>query len=169
MDVFSAGCVIVEILSDGMPLFDLARLQNYRRETLDLREELCKVIEDDDIVNLVIKMLARDPAQRPTAKTCLREWSNKAFPDTFKSVFFHIGAAFQRMSTLYSDNRISLIRYHINSVFEKCFNSKNAVLTEKFNEPIEPDLFRLLQDDGTVERYKDLVPLDFNFYKASSA
>ena len=31
MDVFSAGCVIAEILSDGIPLFDLPRLQNYRR------------------------------------------------------------------------------------------------------------------------------------------
>ena len=62
MDVFSAGCIVAEILQDGLPLFDLARLQNYRRETLDLREELCKMTEDDDIVNLVMKMLARDPA-----------------------------------------------------------------------------------------------------------
>lgn len=27
MDIFSAGCVIAEILMDGLPLFDLARLQ----------------------------------------------------------------------------------------------------------------------------------------------
>ena len=40
MDIFSAGCVIAEILSDGEPLFDLPRLQNYRRGGLDLREEL---------------------------------------------------------------------------------------------------------------------------------
>ena len=36
MDVFSAGCVIAEILCDGIPLFDLPRLQKYRREELDL-------------------------------------------------------------------------------------------------------------------------------------
>ena len=83
-------------------------------------------------------------------------------------MFFHIGAALQRTSSLYSDNRISLIRYHVNSIFEKCFNSKNAVLTEKFNEPIEPSLFRLLQDDETVEKNKDLVPLDFDFFKAKA-
>ena len=40
MDIFSAGCVIAEILSDGEPLFDLPKLQNYRRGGLDLREEL---------------------------------------------------------------------------------------------------------------------------------
>jgi len=31
MDVFSAGCVIAEIMLDGLPLFDLARLQTYRK------------------------------------------------------------------------------------------------------------------------------------------
>jgi hypothetical protein len=73
----------------------------------------------------------------------------------------------QRAPALYADNRISLVRYHINSVFEKCFSSKNAVQAEKFNEPIEPSLFRLIQDDQTVETYKDLVP-DFSFFKAKA-
>ena len=40
MDIFSAGCVITEILSDGLPLFDLPRLQSYRRGDLNIREEL---------------------------------------------------------------------------------------------------------------------------------
>ena len=51
---------------------------------------------------------------------------------------------------MYSDNRISLIRYHINEIFEKCFRSKNATVSEEFNEPIDPSLFRLLEDDSTV-------------------
>ena len=94
MDIFSAGCVIVEILSDGEPLFDLAKLQNYRRDKLDLKEELMRLIQDNEIVDLVQKMLARDPAQRPTASECIDEWCEKVFPDSFKNVFFHIGAAF---------------------------------------------------------------------------
>lgn len=57
------------------------------------------------------------------------------------------------------------MRYHINSIFDKCFDSKNAVLAEKFNEPIEPSLFRLLQDDETISRFKNLVPEEFNFYQ----
>jgi phosphoinositide-3-kinase regulatory subunit 4 len=40
MDIFSAGCIIAEIMMDGLPLFDLARLQNHRRGTFDPREEL---------------------------------------------------------------------------------------------------------------------------------
>ena len=44
MDVFSAGCVIAEILMDGLPLFDLARLQQFRKGTYDPREEMEKRI-----------------------------------------------------------------------------------------------------------------------------
>lgn len=46
MDIFSAGCVIAEIMMDGLPLFDLARLQQFRRGSYDPREELKKRIED---------------------------------------------------------------------------------------------------------------------------
>lgn len=94
MDIFSAGCVIAEILSDGEPLFDLPRLQSYRRGGLDLREELNKRIDDTNMLELTIKMLARDPSDRPSAAECLTEWCQKIFPSTFGSVFMHIGAAF---------------------------------------------------------------------------
>ena len=67
MDIFSAGCVIAEILSDGEPLFDLPRLQRYRRGELDLHEELSKRIEDPTIIDLIMLMLARDPSDRPSA------------------------------------------------------------------------------------------------------
>ena len=94
MDIFSAGCVIAEIFSDGEPLFDLPRLQNYRRGGLDLREELGKRIDDPTVLDLVMKMLAREPSERPSAAQCLTEWCQKVFPTSFSSVFFYIGAAF---------------------------------------------------------------------------
>jgi len=44
MDIFSAGCVIAEILMDGQPLFDLAKLQNYRKGLYDPRPELLRKV-----------------------------------------------------------------------------------------------------------------------------
>ena len=158
MDIFSAGCVIAEIISDGLPLFDLPRLQSYRRGGLDLRKELTQRIEDPIIVSLLLKMLARDPNERPSASDCLTEWCQKVFPSTFSSVFFHLGSAFQRVAYLYSDNRIALIRFHIETIFEHCFGVKDAVVSQKFFEPVEPSMQRLCTDDDTVARFSDLIP-----------
>ena len=57
------------------------------------------------------------------------------------------------MSYLYSDNRIALIRFHIDSIFEKCFGVQNAVVSQKFFEPLEPTMYRLCKDDATIERF----------------
>jgi len=61
---------------------------------------------------------------------CLVEWNQKVFPDSFSNLFFHMGAAFQRLSYLYSDNRIALIRYHINAVFKNCFGVEDAIVSQ---------------------------------------
>jgi phosphoinositide-3-kinase regulatory subunit 4 len=61
MDVFSAGCVIAEIFMDGIPLFDLAHLQNYRKNVYDPRQDLQKRIKDAKIVDLIMSMIDRDP------------------------------------------------------------------------------------------------------------
>ena len=168
MDIFSAGCVIAEILSDGEPLFDLPKLQNYRRGGLDLREELQKYTgEEETMTDLLYKMLARNPSERPSAKACLNEWCRMAFPESFSSLFFHIGSAFQRLSYLYSDNRIALMRYHIEAIFERCFGIQNAIVSQKFYEPLDPTMFRLCSDDDTIARFKELIPAEFNFMSSA--
>ncbi len=75
MDIFSAGCVIAEILMDGQPLFDLAKLQQYRHGTQNPNDELSKRIDDPTLVELVLQMIHRDPAQRPSAVECIRQWN----------------------------------------------------------------------------------------------
>lgn len=75
MDIFSAGCIIAEIMMDGLPLFDLARLQNHRRGTFDPREELQKRIGDPVIVSLILEMIDRNPAKRPEIAKCIDDWN----------------------------------------------------------------------------------------------
>jgi len=83
MDIFSAGCVIAEIMMDGLPLFDLARLQQHRRGTFDPKEELQKRIEDQTIVDLILQMIDRDPSKRPNITKCITEWNQEVFPQSF--------------------------------------------------------------------------------------
>ena len=78
MDIFSAGCVIAEILLDGTPLFDLQRLTSYRKGGLGAfspEEPLKAHIQDDTLVSLVMKMIDLDPFQRPSAFDCLKTWT----------------------------------------------------------------------------------------------
>lgn len=61
-------------------------------------------------------MIDKDPSKRPNATECLKYWNREIFPKIFSRFLFHIGASFQRFNYLYSDNKISLIRYHINTI-----------------------------------------------------
>lgn len=48
MDVFSAGCVLAEMWTDGRTVFNLSELYAYREGTVDL-EGLLGNIDDDDV------------------------------------------------------------------------------------------------------------------------
>ena len=78
MDIFSMGCVIAEILMDGMDghdsFFNLQRLQMYRRGNgeFDPKDELLKGGVSQQIADLIMKMVQYnkddDPRlSRPTA------------------------------------------------------------------------------------------------------
>jgi hypothetical protein len=78
-----------------------------------------------------------------------------------------MGAAFQRLSYLYSDNRIALIRYHINSIFKNCFGVEDAIVSQKFVEPMESSMHRLCKDDDTIARFSELIPTSFKFMQSA--
>jgi hypothetical protein len=66
-----------------------------------------------------------------------------------------------RPKNFYSDNRIGLVRFHINSIFEGCFNIKDAFTALDFKEHLDPAIFNLLQEDNTIKKYEEqemLVP-----------
>ena len=80
MDVFSAGCVIAELLMDGEKLFEPATLQSYRKDAFDPGQVLHKRVEDPALVNLVLHMIEREPAKRPTIHECLQLFDQEALP-----------------------------------------------------------------------------------------
>lgn len=89
MDVFSAGCVIAEILMNGYePLFSLATLRSYKRGTHDPSELLKKYISDQKMIKLILSMINKDPKLRPSINECLSEWNKNIFPSSFSRVLF---------------------------------------------------------------------------------
>lgn len=89
MDIFSLGCVIAEILMDE-PLFNLVKLNGFRKDQFDVKkcmEETGKI--EPQIIDLIEKMIRKDPAKRPTIEQCIRDWiASRAIPRSFSQVFF---------------------------------------------------------------------------------
>lgn len=73
-------------------------------------------------------------------------------------MLFQINSAFVRNEYLFSDLKIGLIRKYINSIWNSCFGKKNAVVSESFNEPIEPFVFERIRDDTLLQYDSYLVP-----------
>jgi serine/threonine protein kinase len=97
MDIFSLGCVIAEILSkkDAEPLFNLEKINAFRKGKFDPKVAMEDTKENGipeielPIIDLISKMVAKDPNQRPTIEVCIREWIQlRAIPRSFSQVFF---------------------------------------------------------------------------------
>ncbi|KAG0277458.1 Serine/threonine-protein kinase [Linnemannia exigua] len=87
MDIFSVGCVIAELFSEGTPIFSLSQMFKYRSGEYDPTPYINK-IEDDHIKALIRHMIQLDPSMRYSADQYLTEWRDRAFPKYFYT-FLH--------------------------------------------------------------------------------
>lgn len=159
MDIFSAGCVIAEIMMDGSPLFDLPKLQRYRKGNYDPQADLLR-ISNKEITEVILKMIDADPSKRPGINECLQQLNDSFFPRAYSRVFFQLSSSFLRSQYLYSDMKISLLRKYIPSVWRCCLDSSMLPkdIHRKFREPIERLVFDKIRQDNMASLNEDLVP-----------
>ncbi|KAJ1922677.1 Serine/threonine-protein kinase [Tieghemiomyces parasiticus] len=93
MDVFSLGCVIAELYLEGKPVFTLSQLLQFRSGEYDPTEALA-AIPDPEVRALIVRMIDRDPDNRPTAAACLGEWQGRWFPPLFEAFLYPYMAGF---------------------------------------------------------------------------
>ncbi|CAL8249501.1 unnamed protein product [Boreogadus saida] len=115
MDIFSAGCVIAELFTEGVPLFDLSQLLAYRKGQFQTEHVLMK-IEDENVRELVMQMIQREPDQRQTAEDYLRQQRGRAFPDIFYSFLQPYMAQFAKETFQSADERILVIRKDLDNI-----------------------------------------------------
>ncbi|KAG9081090.1 Serine/threonine-protein kinase [Ceratobasidium sp. 370] len=87
MDVFSMGCVIAELFTEGTPTFTLSQLYKYRAGEINPETHLVG-LEDSGVKALVVSMISLDPSARPTFKAALESSQGSVFPESFYS-FLH--------------------------------------------------------------------------------
>lgn len=108
MDIFSAGCVLAELFTDGSPPFDLAQLLAFKDDKYYPNACLEK-IENKHIRSLVEHMLQKDPRQRLTAEQYLTKWKGTAFPTEFYSFLKRYLGYFGEPPLLSADQTINYL------------------------------------------------------------
>ncbi|XP_077453778.1 phosphoinositide 3-kinase regulatory subunit 4 [Stigmatopora argus] len=115
MDIFSAGCVIAELFTEGVPLFDLSQLLAYRKGLFQT-EQVLEKIEDRSIRELVAQMVQREPEKRLSAEDYLKRQRGKAFPDIFYTFLLPYMAQFAKDTFQSADERILVIRKDLDNI-----------------------------------------------------
>ncbi|NWQ70808.1 PI3R4 kinase, partial [Neopipo cinnamomea] len=115
MDIFSAGCVIAELFTEGVPLFDLSQLLAYRNGLFSPDQVLNK-IEDCSIRELVTQMIHREPDKRLAAEDYLKQQRNNAFPEIFYTFLQPYMAQFAKETFVSADERILVIRKDLDNI-----------------------------------------------------
>ncbi|XP_031568622.1 phosphoinositide 3-kinase regulatory subunit 4-like [Actinia tenebrosa] len=118
MDIFSIGCVIAELLSEGNKLFDLSELLAYRNGDYHPKAVLEK-IEDNQIREMVEHMISKDPSQRLIASEYLRTYGGSVFPEQFSRFLETYMTRFATFPLLTSDEKVSRIKRDINLILKE--------------------------------------------------
>ncbi|KAM6132905.1 LOW QUALITY PROTEIN: phosphoinositide 3-kinase regulatory subunit 4 [Pterocles gutturalis] len=114
MDIFSAGCVIAELFTEGVPLFDLSQLLAYRNALFP--DQVLNKIEDCSIRELVTQMVHREPDKRLAAEDYLKQQRNNAFPEIFYTFLQPYMAQFAKETFVSADERILVIRKDLDNI-----------------------------------------------------
>lgn len=109
MDIFSAGCAILELWNDGQATFDYSQLLDYRKGNEDIVQQRFQKITDDNLRNMITSMISLDPKKRKSAEIYLSEMRKVLFPEyfyTFLQSFVQIFSsktADEKIGSLYPD------------------------------------------------------------------
>uniref|UniRef100_A0A8C0WKK3 non-specific serine/threonine protein kinase n=1 Tax=Castor canadensis TaxID=51338 RepID=A0A8C0WKK3_CASCN len=108
-------CVIAELFTEGVPLFDLSQLLAYRNGHF-FPEQVLNKIEDHSIRELVTQMIHREPDKRLQAEDYLKQQRGNAFPEIFYTFLQPYMAQFAKETFLSADERILVIRKDLGNI-----------------------------------------------------
>ncbi|GFQ80252.1 phosphoinositide 3-kinase regulatory subunit 4 [Trichonephila clavata] len=140
MDIFSLGCVLAELFTEGTCPFDFSQLLKFITGDFDPHDTIEK-IEDSDVKKLIQSMMQKDPAARLSAAEYLELQHDKAFPEYFytflndymKSYVSVLGSPDEKIYRLKKDigNIIEVITSYEKSIsVNESSNNKENVVSE---------------------------------------
>ncbi|XP_028172381.1 phosphoinositide 3-kinase regulatory subunit 4 isoform X2 [Ostrinia furnacalis] len=155
MDIFSAGCALLELWNDGTPALDLPGLLAYRNgedrpSTMTLPEG-----SDPQLRELLHSMTERSPKDRRSAELYLDEARGKLFPEYFYSFLQSYMLIFSAQPILPPDEKILRIHQDIRNIikiFTQPSDAKNYqdLVDETTEQQGAASIDALMKDDFKV-------------------
>lgn len=128
MDIFSAGCVLFELWTNGTVPFDYPQLLAYKNGTKDLVMKHLENLSNDELRKLISSMIDLEPQNRKNAEIYLSELRGSFFPEYFYT-FLH--SLMQIISPKSADEKIVFLFSDIeNMLLQVCDDkmSENGIV-----------------------------------------
>eukprot|EP00057_Strongylocentrotus_purpuratus_P020172 XP_011674646.1 PREDICTED: phosphoinositide 3-kinase regulatory subunit 4 [Strongylocentrotus purpuratus] len=117
MDIFSVGCVIAELFTEGNAPFDLSQLLAYCSGAYS-PDAVLEQIEDEHIKDLCKHMLQKDPSKRMSAEQYLVKGRGTAFPEFFYTFLKVYMGEFAGVPIYPADEKIARLRKDMGSIMQ---------------------------------------------------
>mmetsp|Transcript_40990 Transcript_40990/g.65928 ORF Transcript_40990/g.65928 Transcript_40990/m.65928 type:complete len:1696 (+) Transcript_40990:140-5227(+) len=137
MDIFSLGCVLMELFLDGEPCFTLAELLKYAKRDGDDKtylESKLQKLKNPRVAALARHMLGNDPVKRASADTYLEEYTGpgKLFPTYFNDFLHSFMADMLSSDFDVPDERIWVICKNYKTILQQVCQIEDPRGTEYF-------------------------------------
>nr|XP_022913149.1 phosphoinositide 3-kinase regulatory subunit 4 isoform X1 [Onthophagus taurus] len=124
MDIFSAGCALLELWNEGHSPFEYSQLLAYRNNEYSPQRHLDK-IDDPYLKSLLTSMIQKDPTQRLSAESYLSQERGRLFPHYFYTFLQPYMLDFSASPILSCDEKMARIKKEVSSVVN-LFSSKRS-------------------------------------------
>lgn len=139
MDIFSAGCALLELWSEGSAPFEFSQLLSYRSGEEELVAKHLNGIENTRLRSLLSSMLSRDPADRKSAELYLDQERGQLFPEYFYSFLQSYMQMFSSIPIVPPDDKILRLHSDIKQIIEYLTVKPSDEETEENAEQLEDD------------------------------
>ena len=160
MDIFSAGIVIAELLTEIHPFFLLNQLWEYKYGRINIKEKL-KNIKDENLKILLFKMLEIDPEKRINSEGAFIFFLDNICPLFIKGFLVFFNCLINKTKFWKPDLMIGLFYKHWKQIWKLIFgyNEKAPLIKECLNFSLINKIFL----DSSLLKIQYLIEKEKNF------